>query len=84
MINLSEFTEDELVAEIKRRRWGDKPPMLQHTDFNKLVETCQKYINYVDSDDYHEDNDWSHYIYEAVIETLYGKDVWKWINNRHG
>ena len=82
MINLSEFSDDELEAEVERRKRGVKPKMLQISDISKLIGVCQRYIDDVDSNDYNEDNDWSNYIYEEAIETFFGKDVWNWINDR--
>ena len=83
MINLSEFTDEELEAEVERRKRGDKPKMLQISDISKLIGVCQKYIDYVDSDEYpYGDDFWDHHIYATAIETFFGKDVWNWINDR--
>ena len=91
MIDLSEFSEDELVAEIERRKRGAKPKMrslglingVMAIDMTKLREVCQKYIDYVDSDDYlRRDDIWENNVYEAAIETFFGKGVWDWINKR--
>ncbi len=61
-----------------------KPEMipLGDTDLTTLQEICQNYIDYVDSPEYHEDNDFKQYIFETAIETFFGKDAWDFINNR--
>lgn len=51
-------------------------------NINDLKAICQSYINYVDSDNYHEDNDFKHYIFETAIETFFDKDVWKFLNSK--
>jgi len=60
----------------------DKPTQLKEPDFEELKKQCQAYIDYVASDDYHEDNDRDHYIFEEAMEAVFGKDVWKFINGR--
>lgn len=58
-----------------------RPQPLENPDFRLLVETAEGYIHtlerggYVDSDD-------EHYIFEAAMEAVYGKDVWKYINKK--
>ena len=50
---------------------------------DKLKRACEEYMNYIMSDDYHEDTatDYEHYIFEKAMESIYGKDVWNTINN---
>ena len=40
------------------------------------------YLDFCQSDDFHEDNDYSHYIYEATINAVFGGDFWKWYNSK--
>lgn len=51
-------------------------------DFTKLIELVKQYKEYVESDDYHEDNDYQHYIYEAAVEAVFGEEFWKILNNK--
>ena len=61
----------------------EQPKQLETVDLQKLIEICQDYINFIDNDEkYHEDNDYDHYIFEVAMETVFGKDVWKFINGR--
>ena len=62
-----------------------KPKQLNTEEINltALKEICQNYIDFVDNDkEYHEDNDYDHYIFETAMETVFGKEVWNFINNR--
>lgn len=60
-----------------------KPEMIENPDLDKLKKICQEYVNFVEDDnEYYEDNDFEHYIFETAIETFFGKSSWKWINER--
>jgi len=61
-----------------------KPNLVSAPDLKDLRDVCIEYIDFIDGDDYHEDNDYAHYIFEAALETVYGKNVWNWINKRQG
>lgn len=61
----------------------EKPKQLKEIDVTKLREKCQEYIDFLDNDEeYFEDNSYEDEIHEIAMETFYGKDVWKFINNR--
>ena len=75
--NLKALTTEELQAELARR---NKPPTptpqpVGKPDWTALVEMCQAYL-----DDPDRDNDFEQYIFECAIETVYGKDIWEWVN----
>lgn len=61
-----------------------KPLQSDNPNLEKLRTVCQGLIDSIDNGNYHEDedNDDEHYIYEAAMEALYGKDVWNYINER--
>ena len=59
-----------------------KPIRKKTIDIMKLIVICQKYIDFVDSDDYCEDNDYEYYIFQAALETIYGNDCWDFINSK--
>jgi hypothetical protein len=60
-----------------------KPEKLENVDTKKLSEICQQYIDFVDNNkEYHEDNDFEHYIFESAMETIFGAKVWSFIRNR--
>jgi len=63
----------------------EKPTQLktEEIDLTGLRKICQNYIDFVDNDNgYHEDNDYAHYLFETAMKTVFGKEVWNFINNR--
>lgn len=60
----------------------EKPKQIEMPDFEDLRGICQEYIDFVDSEVYHEDSDYRYYIFEAAIMACFGKDAFEWINNR--
>lgn len=48
----------------------------------KLIKVVKDYEKYVKSKEYHEDNDYQHYIYEAAVEAVLGEDFWKMLNSK--
>ena len=60
-----------------------RPEQLENVETKQLSEICQKYIDFVDNDkEYHEDNNFKQFIFEAAMESIFGEDVWDFINNR--
>lgn len=60
----------------------EKPVQKTDVDLTKLRDICQSYLDYLDSDDYHEDNDYKQYIFEEAMKAIFGNDVWKYINSK--
>ena len=63
-----------------------KPEQLKDEQINldDLREICQQYIDFNDNDEeYSEDNDYSSYIFETAMTTIFGKEVFNdFINKR--
>jgi hypothetical protein len=59
----------------------EKPDMVDFPDWTDLEKICQDYIDEVAKGDY-VDEDFPHFIYETSITTLFGNDVWAFINKR--
>ena len=57
-----------------------KPKQQGHPNFQELIDGCQEYLDYLTSEEYHEDNDLEHFIFESAMEAVFGKDVWEYIN----
>lgn len=53
-------------------------------DFSKVVESVQEYVDFMDSEDYHEDeiSNYRDQIFEKAVEAVYGETVWKFINEK--
>jgi len=61
----------------------EKPQQLKEINLDKLKRICQEYIDFVDNDEeYYEDNDYDHYIFEQAMKTVFGEDVFDYINTR--
>ncbi len=77
----SGYSNDELIAELERRkRENAKPKAIDNPDFSEVKTICQDIIETIADGQYNEDNDDARYLYEAVMKALFGKDVFRWIN----
>lgn len=79
MKGLSEFSIEELEAEIKKRNEPPDPIASKHINLTKLQKQAAEYLQQIKEKGY-TDDDSEHFIFEAVMETFYGTDIWKWIN----
>lgn len=61
------------------------PDMLKddQIDLPILKKLCESYVEHVFSDDYHEDNDFKHYIFEAAMITLYGNEIFTILESKN-
>jgi len=57
---------------------ANKPKPLKPFIMDELVRLCSQYIDDILSGDL--DSDLEHYIFEEAMEVVFGRDVWKWIN----
>ena len=73
---------DDYLKEIEKKK---KPQMLTDSviNFNRLKNSCQEYIDFIDSEEYYDDHNFSYYIFETTVETFFGKKVWDFVNNKH-
>jgi hypothetical protein len=61
----------------------EKPKVLEFPDISRLVKICQEYMDFVDNDEeYYEDNNYDHYIFEEAMATIFGERVFDFINER--
>ena len=60
----------------------NKPKQLEYPDIEAIKEMAKKYVDFIDSDEYHSDNDYEYYIYETVMTALYGEDFWRWLGGK--
>lgn len=62
----------------------DKPKITdEQIDTTYMLEACQDYIDFLSSDNYSEDRakDYVNDIFEKAIESVYGENVWDYINS---
>jgi hypothetical protein len=66
----------------------NRPTYNKHYEDNmaNVIEECENYLDFMDKDnsEFNEDgiDDYRYRIFESVMEALYGKDIWKFINIR--
>lgn len=60
------------------------PFKVESVDIKKLWNTCEDFISFLDSDEYHEDKieNYVNDIFVKAMESIYGKEVFNFINNR--
>lgn len=62
---------------------AERPKPLEKPDFAALIEAVQAYVDFVESEEYHEDSasDERNYVFEAAVEAVYGPNIWPHINS---
>jgi len=79
-MKLTKLSTEELKAELARREAAEVAPSpLKLADFSKLQKQVIDVVQGVVRDG-HPSKDFQHYIYEAAMEAVYGKDIWEWWN----
>lgn len=56
------------------------PTIQKDIDWSNVIKQAEDIRDEVVNGEYHEDNDNDHYLYEAVMEAVFGKDFFKWFN----
>lgn len=78
---LNEVEKIQQEIDRKKHSGNPKPKIIKKRIFSELRDIVEEYIDFIWSDDYHEDNNYKDYIFEAAIETFYG-DIWEKINRK--
>ena len=80
MSDLQNFSKEELQEELERREKTvlSKPIPFINPDFRQVHKLCIGYVNQVASGE--DDEDLTHYIFEAAVTAVYGEKVWDYIN----
>jgi len=60
------------------------PIPINNPDFTDLIDSALEYIEFIDSENYHEDSldDYKQEIFEIAMEAVFGPKIWDWINER--
>jgi hypothetical protein len=58
-----------------------RPVMIESPDLSKLKRLLELYMDDVSGDE-NPDEDYPHWIFESVLETFFGKEVWDYINSK--
>ena len=61
-----------------------RPIRKSEVDITLLIQSCEDFISFLDSDEYHEDKiqNYVNDIFGEAMESIYGKEVFNFINNR--
>jgi hypothetical protein len=81
-MNLDKATVQELKEELaKREAPSPKAPMpLEKPNWDALRLMIIEGVAETVENGGHEDDDFAHYVYEAAMEAVYGKDFFIWFN----
>jgi len=74
---LNKFTDEELEEELARRREPPKP--VEHPNLGDLKAVAQEYLDDI-KENGRPSKDSKNYIFESVMKTFYGPDIFSWIN----
>jgi len=80
---LKHYSDEEIQQELAERAKAKpkKPEPLPNPDWSVLVSYLQDGVESVETEGY-QPKDFDHYCFEIALETLYGKDIWKWWNEK--
>ena len=76
---LGKFTDDELEEELERRKEPPDPLPPSNDALVILHRLARSYLTSI-SDNGRPSKDAEHFIFETVMKTLYGPDIFDWIN----
>ncbi len=54
---------------------------IEDIDVEYLIRRTEEYLDFIEND-YLEDNDEKQYLYENLLETIYGPKIWDFIKSR--
>lgn len=85
-MDLTTASDKELAAELERRKLAkelaETPKMLKNIDWTEVINNAESEVDDILAGTYHEDNDDAQYMYEAVMQAVYGKKYFEWKNKK--
>ena len=83
-LSFTEYTLEGFSQERPKHLGVPIPLKVEKVDIKKLWNTCEDFIDFLDSDEYHEDKieNYVNDIFGKAMESIYGKEVFNFINNR--
>ena len=83
-LSFTEYTIQGFSQERPRLLKVPIPLKVENVDIKKLWNTCEDFIDFLNSDEYHEDKieNYVNDIFGKAMESIYGKEVFNFINNR--
>jgi hypothetical protein len=82
--DLRNVSAEDLQAELDRRKSPEKlvPEPVKDPDYSELKRTVVDYVGRISTGENRDDDD--HYICEAAMKAVYGKDIFTWVNKTIG
>jgi phosphomannomutase len=83
-MSLEEYTDRELKDELEKREILREKKPLPYSDIRNsallkpIVSATEAYLQEIKAGS--DNHDLKQYIFEVVMDTFYGKDVWLWIS----
>ena len=77
--SLLDYTEEELLKELERRKQVKIPEMVSVIDMKPLREMVKSHIEYYAKDPYGAEENDKTYIYEEALKVFYGKKIFDWM-----
>ena len=59
----------------------DRPTLKKDISITPIINFMENTLNEIEDGSWHEDNDYDTYLYELVVDLLYGDDYYKWKNS---
>jgi hypothetical protein len=77
---LNDFSDQDLEEELAYRKAAKQPEPLSNINWNPLLKYLPLMINDIDKGMKlsSADSVIKQYVFSMVMETVYGKDIWKW------
>lgn len=79
MSELNKYSIKQLEEELHKRKGPPEPLELEEVVLTKLRAQAKDYLYYLYENN-RESKDARHYMFEEVMKTLYGPDIFYWIN----
>jgi len=76
---LANFSIEDLELEIRRRK-RKIPLPIDQMNWTPVVDCIEEGINALQDEGF-EGEDFEGFVFEAAMEVVYGKDVWKWYSD---
>lgn len=85
MTDINKLSIEELEAELKKRKEKSDldsiPKPLENIDIDAIKKIAQDELEHITKSGQNS-KDIEHWMYEAVMESVYGKDIFNYINSR--
>ncbi len=77
-MSLQEYTDEDLKKELECREREAKPTVIKNPDWADVIQMATDHIEEVNNGNARELD--TNYMFEGVLEALYGPDIWDWYN----